>query len=414
MILALWSACVFVTAADIAEKRTDPSALDLDGDGFTGAADCDDDDDDVFPGQTEVPNGVDDDCDGRADEGTVFADDDGDGFCEEAPCAPACDDCPVPSPGDCDDAEPSVFPGATEVCDGQKNDCDAAWTETDDNDGDGYTTRQGDPDDRDRTQVPSALDQDLARLTCEIVRLDAGTFEMGCDESACQADQQPVHTVSFTHDLLVMQTEVTRGSWGRLVAAPTWAFPACGDTCPATRISWEAAQDFADALNAAAGLPPCDRTGDPRGCAGWRLPTEAEWEFAARGDRSDPYAGSSTASTVAWTRDNSGLTLHPVRLKAPNGAGAYDLTGNVWEWTWDLYQYYPSEPAVDPVALGAVDPADETARVMRGGAGNTASADARVTVRNDLQPDDLSFDDPNPDPANPYNWVGFRLVRRAP
>jgi formylglycine-generating enzyme required for sulfatase activity len=411
------SACVFITDAD-QEARAN-ARVDRDGDGVIAQEDCDDADARVFPGQLELPNGIDDDCDGRVDDGTAFFDDDGDGFCEQTPCDVA--DCGRAScGGDCDDARPSVFPGAVEICDGLRNDCDVEFDEHDDRDGDGWSIAQGDTDDRNPADQPTDITQLAAEVTCQVVRIEPDTFTMGCDDQTwCDFWEGPAHEVTITRPYLIMETEVLRRQWDRFMGAKNWAFQDCGPSCPVTRVSWEEAFEFANVINAHYGLPDCLPGHDPYACVGWRLPTEAEWEYAARGRTTDRYAGGSNASLVGWIEDNAGETVHPARLKQPNVHLLFDMTGNVSEWCWDLDQLYLPGALIDPVEVDAVDPPDAVDRIMRGGSGNSRSDFAHVTRRSSNSPFAFDFADTGDDlidhrPGDPYNWIGFRLVRTAP
>ena len=412
--------CVLITQAEIEAKRLgeDLTNVDQDGDTYVGAVDCDDADPEVFPGADERVNGVDDDCDGTADEGTLAFDDDGDGFCEEAPCTPPGPAEAAPEGGDCDDAQASVYPAAPEICDVQKNDCDVDYGERDDHDGDGYTPAQGDPDDRNVAAQPYGYLSVIAGSICDIARVEAGAFTMGCEGASCPAISSPAHPVALTNELLVMQTEVTREQWNVWMSPKDWAFPDCGGRCPVTRVGAVEAMDYANRLNTSLGLTTCEPQDDPYSCEGWRLPTEAEWEYVARAGYSDPWSGGSNPSLVGWLEDNSGDTVHPVGGRNPNAWGLSDLTGNVWEWTWDALFYYPTdgEEQVDPYVAG--DRELDTF-MLRGGSGQTSADRAHVYDRNDLPADVATFADSadhqaNIRPSDPMNWVGFRLVRTAP
>jgi formylglycine-generating enzyme required for sulfatase activity len=142
---------------------------------------------------------------------------------------------------------------------------------------------------------------------------------------------------------------------------------------------------------------PTVNGGNVYACAGYRLPTEAEWEYAARGGESYTYSGSETVGDVAWTSENSGSTTHPVAGKAANAFDLYDMSGNVWEWTHDWYAVYASDAAVDPV--GATS---GSYRVARGGSWRYDPSGARVAIR---------YDDV---PSNRSSELGFRLARSVP
>jgi formylglycine-generating enzyme required for sulfatase activity len=138
---------------------------------------------------------------------------------------------------------------------------------------------------------------------------------------------------------------------------------------------------------------------DPYTCDGYRLPTEAEWEGAARCGEDLLFAGGDVAVDVGWYSDNSGSTTHPSALLAPNACGLYDMSGNVSEWTQDLYEltYYASSGRTDPTGAST-----GTNRVYRGGRWIDRVRYLRVASRR------------NDGPANAYYVVGFRLARTAP
>jgi formylglycine-generating enzyme required for sulfatase activity len=144
--------------------------------------------------------------------------------------------------------------------------------------------------------------------------------------------------------------------------------------------------------------PQCDVVVNPYDCTGYRLLTEAEWEGAARCGADTLYAGSDTAADVAWTVENSNSSTHTVAGLAPNACGLYDMSGNVWEWTQDGYEEYPSGAVTDPV--GAESGAN---RVLRGGGWPTGAGGAALSSRRyDVYPGDAFGD------------LGFRLSRSSP
>ena len=142
----------------------------------------------------------------------------------------------------------------------------------------------------------------------------------------------------------------------------------------------------------------CSIAVEPYSCGGYRLPTEAEWEAAARCGEDTLYAGSTVIGDVAWYSSNSGYTTHTVATKASNACGLYDMSGNLWEWTqdWYLSSYYSSSPGTDPVGTSG------DYRVLRGGSWHHNPTDARVANRNMYARGDL--DDSN----------GLRLLRTSP
>jgi sulfatase modifying factor 1 len=236
-------------------------------------------------------------------------------------------------------------------------------------------------------------------------RVPAGKYWVGCTagQVGCERNELPLHPVKLTRSVLVMETEVTQGLWQSVMGSNPAHFSGCGAECPVENVSWGDAALFANALSAQDGLEPCYRlAGDgvswPKGaaCVGWRLPTEAEWEVAARGGVDSLYAGGGELAAVAWTRQNSGGATHPVRQKAANGYGLYDMSGNVWEWVWDWYGPY-SGSQVDPDG-----PPSGSGCVFRGGSWNNDAGYARISYRGSSSPDRRS------------NLIGLRLVRTAP
>ena len=170
----------------------------------------------------------------------------------------------------------------------------------------------------------------------QFVSIPAGSFMMGCSsgDHECYAEEKPSHRVSITRPFEIGKYQVTQSEYEAIMATnPSYSR---GPNHPVDGVSWEDAQKFCEAVN---------RKGDGYH---YRLPTEAEWEYAARaGDTSCRYG---SLDVVAWFRDNSGGTTHPVGEKKPNGFGLYDTLGNVWEWVQDWYgiTYYGRSPESDP------------------------------------------------------------------
>lgn len=188
------------------------------------------------------------------------------------------------------------------------------------------------------------------------VQVEGGTFMMGCtaEQEPCGSNELPVHAVTLS-SFFIGKTEVTQGQWQAVLGNNPSYFYACGPDCPVETVDWDRiVSEFIPALNR--------KTGRKH-----RLPTEAEWEFAARGGNASKgyrFAGGDILNVVAWTGDNSNLTTHPVGTKKANELVLYDISGNVWEWCNDYYEttYYQSSPANDPTG-----PASGNFRVLRGG-----------------------------------------------
>jgi formylglycine-generating enzyme required for sulfatase activity len=242
------------------------------------------------------------------------------------------------------------------------------------------------------------------------VLIPAGTFEMGCTTSqgGCGAHAYPAHTVTLTHDFWMTQTEVTQAQYLAVMGLDP-SLGTCGDDCPAQYLRWSHGPMFANVLSVAEGLTPCylcssfefgtcAPTVDPYLCDGYRLPTEAEWEYAARGGVDQGYPGG-WLDDVAWYNANSGLVLHAVALKDPNAYGVYDMAGNVSEWVQDFYaaDYYSVSPTVDPGG-----PATGNWRVWRSGSWDSSYSAVKVSSRLYQVP------------TSRLRTIGFRVVRRLP
>ena len=189
-------------------------------------------------------------------------------------------------------------------------------------------------------------------VSFEMVRVEGGTFRMGATSE--QKDEawdreKPVHSVTLS-SYYIGKTEVTQALWQAVMGSNPSNFK--GSNLPVECVSWNDCQEFIQKLNSLTGR-------------NFRLPTEAEWEFACRGgnnSRGYKYSGSNDIDNVAWYDGNSGDQTHPVGTKAPNELGIYDMSGNVWEWCSDWYADYTSYSQTNPKG-----PQSGSGRVYRGG-----------------------------------------------
>lgn len=217
-----------------------------------------------------------------------------------------------------------------------------------------------------------------------MVKVVGGTFRRGKTSGLfgrLLGDKKPEQLVKLS-DYYIGQTQVTQELWEAVMGNNPSRFTS-NNKHPVEKVSWNDCQEFIKKLNELTGKQ-------------FRLPTEAEWEFAARGGNKSKgykYSGSNDASTVAWHKNNSGNKTHPVALKQANELLLYDMSGNVWEWCQDLYGDYSSTPQTNP--KGASDGVDH---VIRGGSWYYEAKLARVSSRNDSSP------------INRFSDIGFRLA----
>ncbi|NLO44846.1 MAG: formylglycine-generating enzyme family protein [Candidatus Cloacimonetes bacterium] len=232
-----------------------------------------------------------------------------------------------------------------------------------------------------------------------MIFVEGGRFMMG---SNGEHDwENSVHEVTLS-SFWISKYEVTQKEWQEVMGTNPSHFK--GNNLPVEYVSWYDVIEYCNKLSIKEGLTPCySGSGDSISCNwnanGFRLPTEAEWEYAARGgnkSRAYNYSGSNTLGDVAWYDDNSGGKIHPVGMKSPNELGLYDMSGNVFEWCWDWYDssYYNKSPKRDP--RGA---ASGNRKVLRGGSWCNFGNYCRVALRYDGTP------------SNGRSIIGFRVSR---
>lgn len=254
----------------------------------------------------------------------------------------------------------------------------------------------------------NSIDQTFTWIT-------AGSFKMGSpiDEPGRKSDEIQ-HEVTLTKDFYMQKTEVTQAQWERLMGSNPSPFPECGGDCPVTQVSWDDIQIFLSRLNSL----------EPDGAYIYSLPTEAQWEYAARSGSEVAFATGGITKTACdedpaldktgWYCWNSESELRPVAQKNPNAWGLFDMHGNVWEWCSDMYGAYTDQPATDPVNEPVVVPAESgtpsgategqsdvntpAERVVRGGAWHSHAAYCRSAFRYYYGS------------TGRYRSVGFRLV----
>lgn len=212
----------------------------------------------------------------------------------------------------------------------------------------------------------------VGNVSFTMIRVDGGTFTMGATSeqgSDAYGDEKPAHQVTLS-PYYIGETEVTQALWEAVMGKNPSKFK--GSNKPVERVSWKDCQKFIEKLNKETGLS-------------FRLPTEAEWEYAARGgnkSRGYKYSGRNNLSKVAWYTDNSGSTTHDVKTKQANELGLYDMSGNVWEWCQDWKGGYSSSAQTNPTG-----PSSGSYRVYRGGSWDAGAWDCRVSYRFSYTPD---------------------------
>ena len=194
----------------------------------------------------------------------------------------------------------------------------------------------------------------------EMVVIPAGSFDMGGTGS----DEQPVHRVTL-RSFAMGKTEVTQGQWRAVMGTNPSRFSNCGDSCPVEGVSWEDVKQFVSRLSAKTGKT-------------YRLPSEAEWEYACRAGGREEYCGGGSVDSVAWHLGNSGQSTHPVAGKRPNAWGLHDMSGNVWEWTEDCWNGSYNGAPTDGSAWTA---GNCSQRVARGGSWDLNPQNLRAAIR---------------------------------
>ncbi len=256
----------------------------------------------------------------------------------------------------------------------------------------------------------------VGRCFADWCLIPAGTFAMGSpdDEPDREPDEGPVHNVTITRPFYMKKTLVTRGEWKSLIGNNPSKDRACSDHCPIQTLNWFDAVWYANALSKSEGLETCYTITDCTGaagvdladckvtfssldCNGYRLPTEAEWEYAARAGTTEARYGE--VDDIAWYLDNSRWNPHPVGMKTPNAWGLHDVLGNEYELVWDYYgeDYYSTceEGCTDPLG-----PTTGIERAARGSCYASPAKSVRLALRVHYPPE--------------IRLPGFRLVRSVP
>ncbi len=235
-----------------------------------------------------------------------------------------------------------------------------------------------------------------------MILVSAGSFEMGNIHEEGNENEYPLHTVNL-NSFYISNLEITQSQFATLMdSLPIYGY-GIGDHYPVFGVSWDHALEYCNRRSIAEGFTPCYDLADSTcnwSANGYRLPTEAEWEYVARGaglDTNYYFSGCDEIDRVGWYLGNSGNQTHPVGSKQPNSLGIYDLSGNVWEWCWDWYAagYYDCCPEDNPTG-----PETGLNRLVRGGCWYSEMDKCCCSYRPVCQ-------------SYGSNYVGFRVVRNA-
>ena len=235
-----------------------------------------------------------------------------------------------------------------------------------------------------RSQGAATLTFTVGNVSFEMIKVEAGSFIMGCTSeqgSDCDEDEKSYHRVTISQDYYIGKYEVTQALYEAVMGSNPSRWQVYNR--PVDKVSWDDAQEFCAELSRITGRK-------------FTLPTEAEWEYAARGGKktaNTKYSGSSSAADVAWYASNSGSQTHSVGQLRPNELGIYDMSGNVWEWCLDWYGNYSGASQINPMG-----PDSGSDRVLRGGSWINGVGGCRITSRNYYDPD------------SHVSYYGFRIV----
>ncbi len=223
------------------------------------------------------------------------------------------------------------------------------------------------------------------KIIKDMVLVKGGTYQMGCtrDQGNCANDEKPTHSVTIS-DFYISKYELTQEQWYTIMGTNSSQFTNC-ESCPVERVSWLETVKFIEKLNEISNTK-------------FRLPTEAEFEYAGRGGQhreNFQFSGSNSIEDIGWTETNSTYKTHPVGQKPPNALGLYDMTGNVFEWCRDDYDdnYYRNSPETNPVCESVLN-----LKVLRGGSYKTKEIDSHVSSRYSIAEDRM------------LGNIGFRLA----